>query len=72
MRITRPTKLKLRDGIKWTGHVKVFPADGKGRYFVKFDARDSGGGQVYDQYSFTRELVIDWTGFDPVTGETAL
>lgn len=63
----RPAKLRLRDGIKWTGHVKVYPPNTNRQYLVKFDARDRGGGQVYDQYMFTRDLVIDWTGVDPVT-----
>ncbi len=61
-----PAKLKLRDGIKWTGHITVNPPDGLGMYPVRFDARDSGGGMVYDIYMFTRDLVIDWTGVDPL------
>lgn len=60
----KTVRLKLKDGIKWTGHMRV-TCVGTDRYIVKFDARDSGGGMVYDQYEFTRDLVIDWTGVDP-------
>lgn len=60
-----PAKLELLPNLKWTGKMKVIPIlHSRDTYLVKFDARDSRGGAVYDQYEMTAELIEKWTGVD--------
>lgn len=58
-----PMTLKLKDGLEWTGKIRV-EAPGDGKYLVCFDAQDANGTFIYDRHLFTRELILDWTGVD--------
>lgn len=69
----RPYELKLLDGLKWFGKLRLHERGADGRYFVAFDAeiRNPAPGTfgviVYDQGWMTAEQLKAWTGWEEGT-----
>jgi hypothetical protein len=57
-----PVVLKLKEGLEWTGSLKVLQKQG-GMYAVAFDAYAPASSQhIYDRYAMTSEIIEGWTG----------
>lgn len=64
----KPRKLRIRDGARWTGHIKVLQRLDDGRFVVDFDAEsphaDEQERYVLDRAVLTAAQIREWTGVD--------